>query len=182
MDSDTDPFFIEISVSYFSKETQEFCLPKWDDNCFWASLFMRKLYIYFMSSTLSNLFEPAVLGKILHIFAFQRVHYKYHHYLLQISLFYGLLLLFFFNIIILEINFFSNFLKSFNSPVIGCKLILLNTTWHGISFLERCFMACIMYIRFFIKWSQYNSAVRTWHFACSNSLTLRLWRYQWHTV
>ena len=30
-DGDADPFFIEISVSYFSIGTQEFCLPKEDD-------------------------------------------------------------------------------------------------------------------------------------------------------
>ena len=31
MDGDADPFFIEISVSHFSIETQKFCLPKKDD-------------------------------------------------------------------------------------------------------------------------------------------------------
>ena len=44
----------------------------------------------------------------------------------------------FLSIVLLEVNIFSNYFKSFNSSGIGSKLILWKTAWQGISFLEGC--------------------------------------------
>ena len=85
-----------------------------------------------------NLLETAGLGKMLHIFAISIGTLQMLPLIIENWPFLCIIAIFL-NKILLEIKTLSNYFKFFNSSGKWYKAILLQTTWHGISFRLRCF-------------------------------------------